>query len=71
MLSEQKARTHANTQKLAAVGSKKKETIKFKVDEKKKKMLERDAINQINQATLAGIKAGEAASRKLHADAKK
>lgn len=34
-------------------------------------MLERDAINQINQATLAGIKAGEAASRKLHADAKK
>ena len=71
LLSAQKARTHENTQKLMAVSKKKKAAIKFKVDEKKQKMMERDAISEINEATLAGIKAGEAASRKLHADAKK
>ena len=43
---------------------------KFQVDPAKKKAMEKDAIKKINQATLAGIKAGEEASRRLHAEAK-
>jgi chromosome segregation ATPase len=40
------------------------------VDPDKKKQLEQAAIAQINEATLAGMKKGEEASRKLHQDAK-
>ena len=37
---------------------------------KTKEQYEKEAIAQINKATLAGIRSGETASRKLHADAK-
>lgn len=36
-----------------------------------KEQAEKDAIKKIADATMAGIKAGEEASRKLHAEAKK
>lgn len=44
--------------------------MKLTVDPEKKKKLEKAAIAQINQATLAGMKKGEEASKKLHMEAK-
>lgn len=43
---------------------------KLKFNGKTKEAYEKEAIAQINKATLAGIRSGETASRKLHADAK-
>lgn len=43
---------------------------KLKFQGKTKEQYEKEAIAQINKATLAGIKNGETASRKLHSDAK-
>lgn len=40
------------------------------VNGKTKEQYEKEAIAQINKATLIGITNGETASRKLHADAK-
>ena len=44
---------------------------KEKAREKAKAEAEKEAFEKIKEATLAGIKAGEEASKKLHADAKK
>ena len=43
----------------------------IKEDKAAKAKAEKEAVEKINKATLAGIKAGEEASKKLHADAKK
>lgn len=43
---------------------------KLKFHGKTKEEYEKEAIAQINKATLAGIRSGETASRRLHADAK-
>ena len=60
-IQSQKRKTHDVKDKIDALGKK-----KLMVDPAKQKQLERAAINQINQATLAGIKAGEEASKRLH-----
>jgi hypothetical protein len=43
---------------------------KDKQREEAKKLAEKEAVKKINEATLAGIKAGEEASKKLHENAK-
>jgi len=67
-LGAQKKKSQQNLAKLMSIGGKK--AGKLAVDPAQQKKLEQAAIAQINQATLAGIKKGEEASKKLHADAK-
>lgn len=67
-LGAQKKKSQQNLAKLMSIGGKK--AGKQSVDPAQQKKLEQAAIAQINQATLAGIKKGEEASKKLHHDAK-
>jgi len=72
-----KKKTHEYTHQLELLQSESDLRLNEKSDQKAqeqaaaKAQAEKDAIKKIADATMAGIKAGEEASRKLHADAKK
>lgn len=72
-LTSQKKKSHKNLEKLTHMvkkTDKKDKSVKLQVDPEKTKKAEKAAIAQINEATIAGIKKGEEASKKLHLDAK-
>ena len=70
-----KKKTHEYTHQLELLQSESDLRLNEKADQKvleqaaAKAQAEKDAIKKIADATMAGIKAGEEASRKLHAEA--